>query len=417
MNKKIYYLLVFFLVIFSTISSFQKEILAEETNIIQKSDDVVVVFNQKIPELKMRIVFKEELSIGEVEGDENYMFGESVAFNTDEDGNFYVADYDTHRILKYDSEGKYLLTFGREGQGPGEFQSLSIPRFNKDNNLYITDARNRRISFFDKDGKYLKQIRMSEIHVNPSINSKGLILANKFNTSEEGNTQKRISIYGLFDDKFNLVVELYKDETEFPLPTGIDASSMAGYIGKVYSLLAFRPQVITALANNDSIYLGYPDKYEINVYSHEGKPMRKITREYEPIPVNKKDEESFAKLAGENLPNPPFTEDIKNKALQKIKYPKYKPAYQSFTLMDNGWLVVIVDAIEDEYTLFDIFNQQGKYIAHFKTPDLVEGMFSALLFFKNGKAYAVEDEDGYKFVKRYNFEIQEYKDNKWVRKK
>ncbi|MGB2843607.1 MAG: hypothetical protein WBC02_01990, partial [Candidatus Aminicenantaceae bacterium] len=185
----------------------------------------------------------------------------------------------------------------------------------------------------------------------------------------------------------------------------------------VYSLLAFRPQVITALANNDSIYLGYPDKYEINVYSHEGKPMRKITREYEPIPVNKKDEESFAKLAGENLPNPPFTEDIKNKALQKIKYPKYKPAYQSFALMENGWLAVIVDAIEDEYTLFDIFNQEGKYIAHFKTPDLVEGMFSALLFFKNGKAYAVEDEDGYKFVKRYNFEIQEYKDNKWVRKK
>jgi len=145
--------------------------------------------------------------------------------------------------------------------------------------------------------------------------------------------------------------------------------------------------------------------------------VRKISREYDSIPVNKKDKESFAKLAGENLPNPPFTEDIKNKALKKIKYPKYKPAYQSFTLMDNGWLAVIVDAIEDEYTLFDIFNQEGKYIAHFKTPDLVEGMFSALLFFKNSKAYAVKDEDGYKFVKRYNIEIQEYKDNKWVSKK
>jgi len=417
MNKKIYSVVIFFFIIFSTISFFHKETLAGETNIIQKSEDVVVVSNPKTPELTMRIVFKEELSIGSVEGDENYMFGESVAFNTDEDGNFYVADFDTHRILKYDPEGKYLLAFGREGQGPGEFQSLSIPRFDKNKNLYITDARNRRISFFDKDGKFLKQMRMTEIHVNPFINSKGLILANKFNTSEEGNTQKRTSIYGLFDDKFNLVVELYKDETKFPLPTGLDVSSMADYIGKVYSLLAFRPQVITTLANNDSIYLGYPEKYEINVYSHEGKPVRKISREYDSIPVNKKDKESFAKLAGENLPNPPFTEDIKNKALKKIKYPKYKPAYQSFTLMDNGWLAVIVDAIEDEYTLFDIFNQEGKYIAHFKTPDLVEGMFSALLFFKNSKAYAVKDEDGYKFVKRYNIEIQEYKDNKWVSKK
>ncbi|GAF92666.1 unnamed protein product, partial [marine sediment metagenome] len=37
--------------------------------------------------------------------------------------------------------------------------------------------------------------------------------------------------------------------------------------------------------------------------------------------------------------------------------------------------------------------------------------------FKNGKAYTVATEDDYKFVKGYNFEIQEYKNNKWVRKK
>ena len=85
--------------------------------------------------------------------------------------------------------------------------------------------------------------------------------------------------------------------------------------------------------------------------------------------------------------------------------------------MENGWLAVTVDSVEDEYTLFDIFDQEGRYIAHFKTPMPAEGVFSAFLFFKNGKAYAVATESGYRFVKRYNFEIQEYKDNKWVRKK
>ncbi len=140
-------------------------------NRIQESDDVVVVSNPKTPELKMRIVFKEELSIGEVEGDENYMFGGSIGFNTDNEGNFYVADFDNHRILKYDPEGRHILTIGRKGQGPGEFQSLSVPRFDKDNNLYISDSLNRRISFFDKDGNYLRQIRMQERYFNPFINS------------------------------------------------------------------------------------------------------------------------------------------------------------------------------------------------------------------------------------------------------
>ena len=89
--------------------------------------------------------------------------------------------------------------------------------------------------------------------------------------------------------------------------------------------------------------------------------------------------------------------------------------------MENGWLAVSVDSIENEYTLFDIFDQGGRYIAHFKTTELTlpaEGIVSEFFFFfKNGKAYAVATEDDYRFVKRYNFEIQEYKDNKWVRKK
>ena len=79
----------------------------------QEADDVVVVSNPKTPELKMRIVFNEELSIGEVEGDENYMFGNRVYFNTDDEGNFYVNDWDRRRIQKYDSQGNHLCTIGK----------------------------------------------------------------------------------------------------------------------------------------------------------------------------------------------------------------------------------------------------------------------------------------------------------------
>ncbi len=80
--------------------------------------------------------------------------------------------------------------------------------------------------------------------------------------------------------------------------------------------------------------------------------------------------------------------------------------------MENGWLASIVDSVKGEHTIFDLFDQEGRYIANFKTTIPVEG-----LFFNNGKAYAVATENDFKFVKRYNFEIQEYKDNKWERKK
>ena len=340
----------------------------------------------------MCIVFNEELSIGEVEGDENYMFGSNIGFNTDDEGNFYVMDYDSKRILKYDSEGKYLLSFGREGQGPGEFQSLSVPRFDKDNNLYISDTSGRRISFFDRDGNYLRQITFKERYVDLFINSKDFIVTRKFEMSQEGNVQRLTYTYGLFSDKFELLAELNKDEIEVPMPTGTDESAMVDYLANAWSRNAFRPTVWFILAEDDSIYLGRPEKFEINVYSPEGKLVKKIARDYDPLPVSNKDKEEYFKMLGEGF-----------------------SSNQSFTLMDNGWLAVIVESVEGEYTLLDIFDQDGKYIAQFKTPVLDDGMFSALLFFNNDKAYCVAIEDDYKFAKRYSYEIQEYKNNRWIK--
>jgi len=418
MTNKILSFFVSITVVLLAVNYSPHESLAEETPIIQKSDDVVVVSNPKTPAHQMRIVFKEELSIGVAEGDENYMFGSGIYFNTDDDGNFYVVDWENNRIQKYDPEGKYLLTIGREGQGPGEFRSLSIPRFDKDNNLYISDGLNRRISFFDKDGQYLRQIRVQERYENIYINSKSFIVAYKWLTAREGNTMKQTSLFGVFDDKFNIIVEFFKDIIETPMPTGGDASSIAESLAKSYSSIAFKPQARIMLADNDFIYFGYPEKYEISVYYPEGKLARKIYRDHESIPVSEKDKISFAKLLGNALP-PVLTEDIKKKVFQNIKYPKYKPAYQSFTLMENGWLAVIADSVEDEYTLFDIFDQEGKYIANFKTTEIilpVEGLISEhLFFFKNGKAYAVNTEEDYWFVRRYSIELQEYKGNRWVK--
>jgi len=419
MKNKIYSFLVFFIGIFIALNYFSKEIFAEKKVKIQKSDDVVVVANPKTPEFKMRIVFKEELSIGSIEGDENYMFSDMICFNTDEDGNFYVSDMEPPRIQKYSHEGKYLLTIGRPGQGPGEFRSLSVVRFDKDDNLYICDVTGRKISFFSKEGEFLKQIKMPGVYENLYINSKGLMVADKYEQVPAENALTMFSTYELLDEEFIPLVELHKIKREMSLP-GRDLSSRTQILANMINLMVYQPQQFLTLAKNDFIYFGHPDKYEINIYSPEGKLVKKITRDYEPVPVSKKDmknvEEELSQQ--ENFIDAP--EDFRKKVFQLIKYPKYKPAYQSFTLiqggfdqsftiMENGWLALIVDSVKGEYTIFDLFDQEGRYIANFKTTVPVEG-----LLFNNGKAYSIATEEGYKFVKRYNFEIQEYKGNKWV---
>jgi hypothetical protein len=422
MKNTIFSFFVFFIGVFIALNYYSKEIFAEEKAKIQKSDDVIVVANPKIPELKMRIVFKEELSIGLIEGDENYMFSDMISFNTDGDGNFYVSDMEALRIQKYSPEGKHLLTIGRKGQGPGEFQSLSVVRFDKDDNLYICDVTGRKISFFSKEGEFLKQINMPGAYENLYINSKGLMVSSKYEQVPADNSLTMFSTYELFDEEFTPLAELHKIKREMALP-GRDLSSRTQIMANMINLMVYQPQEFLTLAKNDFIYFGHPDKYEINIFSPEGKLVKKITRDYEPVPVSKKDIKTFEEEISqeENFIDAP--EDFRKKVFQLIKYPKYKPAYQSFTLvqggfgqsytlMENGWLALIVDSVKGEYTIFDLFNQEGRYIANFKTTVPVEG-----LFFNNGKAYSVATENDYLFVKRYTFEIQEYKDNKWERKK
>jgi hypothetical protein len=370
----------------------------------QKADDVVIISNPKTPELEIRIVFKEELSIGVVEGDENYMFGGFVPFNTDEQGNFYVTDWDRRRIQKFDTEGKYLLTIGRQGQGPGEFRNLTVARFDKDGHFYVTDLANRRISFFYTDGKYLKQISMPGVFEGLYMNSRGYFISSSSSNLDANGGYGWKIVYGLFDEQFKLVSEFYSRINEIKPPEGRDLTSRAKFTASILNQIVFQPQPFHVLADNDYIYFGYPEDYTIDIYSPDGIPVKTIRREYDQIKIGEIDKEYFVtNIAASFMMD--YGEDYKKEVIKFIEYPKYKPAYHSFALMENGWLAVVVEFIEGEYTLFDLFDEDGTYIGNFKASIPSDG-----LFFKNGKAYAVATENDYKFVKRYSFEIQEYKD-------
>lgn len=377
-----------------------------------------VISNPKIPQpengIPIRLVFKEELSIGAEYGDEEYMFGNRVYFNVDVDGNFYVNDWDKKCIRKFDPDGKYILTIGRPGQGPGEFQNVWRPRFDKNNNLYVSDiVGSRRISVFNRDGTFLKLIRVPIRLSDISINSRGLYVGYHSTMIEDPKGDSSTTVLGLFDNLFQLLEEFHKTTREFKPSSGRGAESRAQFLANLLDDEVFRPTMTWNMAKDDSLYFGFPESYEIKVYSPEGKLKKLIQREYEPIKVSKKHIQGFIDhQENEFFRFTRYTEDIKEKVFELIEYPKHKPAYDSFTLMENRWIAVIVDYVENEYTLIDLFDRQGKYISQFETKIPI-----ANLLFKNGKAYALAIENDYRYVKRYNLQIQEMINNKWLAKK
>ena len=81
-------------------------------------------------------------------------------------GNIVVADglsAGTHRLLIYDSTGRFLFSAGREGKGPCEFSQLWWVSGLPDDSMAAYDYAEHRVSIFDRAGKCARMIPLPRL--------------------------------------------------------------------------------------------------------------------------------------------------------------------------------------------------------------------------------------------------------------
>lgn len=80
------------------------------------------------------------------------------------DGSIYVSDgYGNNRVAKFSPTGKFLLDWGRKGDGPGEFNLPHSVAVDAEGLVYVVDRTNARIQVFDGNGKFLKMWKSEEL--------------------------------------------------------------------------------------------------------------------------------------------------------------------------------------------------------------------------------------------------------------
>lgn len=73
-------------------------------------------------------------------------------------GTLWVTDTGNHRIQVFSPEGRYLFHFGKAGSSPGELKSPIGIALDGNGNAYVADSGNRRIQKFDPRGNPLTSI-------------------------------------------------------------------------------------------------------------------------------------------------------------------------------------------------------------------------------------------------------------------
>jgi tripartite motif-containing protein 71 len=93
-------------------------------------------------------------------------------------GLVYVADYGNHRIQVFDLEGKFLDKWGNEGRRDGQFNHPSAIAVARDGSIYVAEDSGGRIQHFDRSGRFLDKIGEPGIGnlLGIAINSEGKLL-------------------------------------------------------------------------------------------------------------------------------------------------------------------------------------------------------------------------------------------------
>lgn len=116
------------------------------------ADTVRAVVAGAVPEGAIRQLVT-EVAIAP-DADDTSLFTEVNEFDVGQDGRLWVFDLPTNTILLFTPEGQLIRRIGRQGAGPGEFNSNNGMVSRADGGLAIWDARNGRISFLDSLGDY-----------------------------------------------------------------------------------------------------------------------------------------------------------------------------------------------------------------------------------------------------------------------
>jgi len=366
--------LVFFLVLIAAPLAFLSGQKKSYPAVTAMKDGVKTITNPEYPR-DGRFIAKltAEMSCGEEAKPEMAMLNKPLDLKVDNQGRVYVMDWGDVHIKVYDSQGRFLRTIGRQGQGPGEFDTPSFFNLTKSGKICILDGRQRRVTFLTSQGEYVSSFRFDGFFSGLAFDGQDRLFLAKYAAAEE--------------------LKLSTEFREVPYVTSIfrtDASGkemvyMTDFLGEFQVMKAMSGggimggrglySIIWGVNIQGKLYGGFNETYRLSAYGPDGKAEFTFSREFKPLKNSR-----YKGLPGQKKTMPAFARTI------------------VFDEEENLWLELYKDDTIKYFT-YDIFSPEGIYLKQIRIDQRI-------FQFKNGKIYSiVRPEEGYPSIKRFLMEL------------
>jgi len=288
--------------------------------------------------------------------DDEEIFGVITDIVVDDDGNVYMLDAQLNEIKVYDTDGEFLRTIGREGEGPGEFRGASNMFMVPGGNIGVLQTFPAKIVVLTPEGEPAGDFPIPEADQSEGFRmllgaefaGDNLAITYAFNQpSESGFTQK--SVLSLVNKDGKSETRLYDDSSEMNAAQPRIAETewdtfrnrwTASPDGRAFSCLTF-------------------GEYEITVWGADGKIDRVVKRDY---PAHARNEEEKERLLGiykgftRRIPVPNIQYEIEDNfnPIQTIHAREDGSLWVRTSRGSNG----LPDGV---FAIFDVFDKQGRF--------------------------------------------------------
>lgn len=361
-----------------------------------------------------------ELSIGELDGPQEYLFGRIASLAIGDSGTIYVLDSQVPEIRVFDRGGVYLRTLGRSGEGPGELSSPMAIAVLSDGRVLARDSGNQRVQVYTPEG---------EADAEWSVLTSGSATTQPLWVDHEDRAYVVTrAMNSDMSEMRSMVIVVASDGTpidtlappgqHFEVPQLEVVQVTENSRGRYLFAIPFGPRKSWAFHPNGHAVLGINTAYRIDMLRTE-QPTLRIERVHEPIRVTngERDEEESTILRSARSLVPDWR-------WSGPRIPVDKPPFRALYIGRDGRIWVLLhmpgierddpnydptnpDAIENRWHEplgFDVFEQDGTYLGSVVPPD--EFRISPTPVFDGDFAWSVtRDELGVERVVRYRLVV------------
>ena len=310
------------------------------------------------------------LTIGSFGGNEEEQLVQVAGAVRLSDGGIAIGDAGTQNLRIFAPDGRHRITWGGEGEGPGEFQSVHLAGVLPGDTLVVVDRRLLRVSLFHPEAGFLRSTAMDQ----------GETYLFRCHGMFEGGG---VLMEGLGLDEFDS--DGYARRSTAFVAVGADGSIVADYgqlpgMESVMATLRTEHGIATTLmsipfgkeglgvASGGAFYYASQDAYEIKVFDLQGS-LRRIVRVDRPgAPVTPDQVEAFILDQIADVDDENAARETRQR-YEEAPVPEAHPAFAALIPGADGYLFVEGPTIPDgPPVLLDVLDPEGRLVGSLPMP-------------------------------------------------